>query len=134
MQVANCRIFVNKGHDVAGIKVTPAEVLVLRALHKHNVGSDPIKQLEVIGTVARSDAHEIRRLREKYPAKNKQGVQHVLALFPGESPTLPQTFDKVWPDQSADVPSEKNDTAMKFEEPVIPLTEAETVRQLANAD
>jgi hypothetical protein len=119
---------------VAGIKVTPAEVVLLRTIHKANVGSDPVKALEVIGTVERSDSHELRRLREKYPARNKEGKQMVLVLYPGDSPSLPQTFDGVWPDRSANVPSAKNDTAMKFDETVVPLTEAETLRALAPAE
>lgn len=116
MQLAKCRIYVNEGHDVPGVNITPAEVLVLRRIHLHNVKSDPVKHLVVTGEVkGRSNAAEKRRLLGKYFTRNKQGTPYVDLVFPGDSPQMPETFDGVWPMPVQDAPMAENETIVEKE-------------------
>ncbi len=116
MQLASCRIFINEGQDVAGINVTPAEVVVLRKMHMHNVKSDPIKQLVITGDVeGRSNAAEKRRLLSKYFGRLKNGTSIVESVYPGDSPNIPQDFDGIWPMPKQDVPIEATETIKTLE-------------------
>lgn len=65
--------------------VTPAEVLLLAALHHENANGYPILNLEITGEIDRTSNQELRRLRGRYGDKAK-------ALFPGAIPQMPPTF------------------------------------------
>lgn len=117
MQVANCRCLLNPGHDVAKKNVTPAEVVVLRSLHQRNVGKDPVTDLIVLGTIERSNATEVARLRMIY------GEKAVKPLFPGiNGEGISETFEGVWPapvqeQRVAELPT----VGTELTEPITPL-------------
>lgn len=126
MEIAKCRLWLNKHSDIAADRVTPAEVLVIREIFKKAVGKDPVTDLVVLGTVDRSDQLEVKRLLGKYTAKNKKSERIVSVLFPGNDPRLPETFEGVWPERAEAPAEKKNDTTPSFNEPIVPLEVAAT--------
>lgn len=114
MEIADCKVRLNGDVNNAVFKqdVTPAEVLVLRAIH--GAGSVlEIKQKSLNSNSKsiekRSHKFELRRLREKYnrsPGANPaaevgggdfmnftgEGINIVNRLFPGMNPVLPVKF------------------------------------------
>ncbi len=129
MEVAECRIYLNAGTDVPGVRVTPAEVLVLRQMHRNNAGKDPIHSLKVVGEIDRSTAVELKRLREKFPtARTKEGKRLVDHLFPGATPSLPESFKGVWPEVVVEAPkSDGNSAGPKYDEPIRPFSKEQEI-------
>lgn len=84
-------LLAKNGSDVALLGVTPAEVLLLRAIHQAKLGRDPITELKVSGETKRTGSEEKARLLGKYKAAT------VEKLFPGITPNLPEDFDKAAP-------------------------------------
>lgn len=126
MHIANCRCLLNPGHDVAKNNVTPAEVLILRVMHKtNNRGADPIKDLITIGQVKRTKSYEVARLRAMYQQRGKNGISVVDILFPGVSGEgIPDTFEGVWPmlvtkQETVEMPS----ATASLNEEILPLDE-----------
>lgn len=91
-------LLAKNGSDVALLGVTPAEVLLLRAIHQKKLGRDPITDLKASGEVKRSGAEEKTRLLQKYKAVV------VEKLFPGITPTMPDDFDKAAPSEPVETP------------------------------
>ena len=115
MVVCDCRVHLDKHHDLPKTGVTPAEAVILIAQFHVQKGDMPIHaitphtvttaQLDdkkkavrnpddntavlantVVKTIKRQPDQEIARLKSKY------GEKKVAALFPGANPTLPATF------------------------------------------
>jgi hypothetical protein len=118
MNTINCRLKLNEYHSGPGKNITPAEALILRALHDPAgamSGSWFMFQNPVPSGVAktarpnpdyelpdiltdRTDAEEYSRLRKKYNvrAKSKAPGSHILEdMFPGINPRMPQTFSEI---------------------------------------
>jgi hypothetical protein len=100
MNTINCGIKLNEYYTGIGVGITPAEVLVLNAIHYPGAdrGVYPAIVAPVAAaTIERSDVEEVERLRQKYHqtigGDPKKTV--VLDLFPGVSPTLPKTFEEI---------------------------------------
>lgn len=91
MQVANCHVRLSGdiSNEIWKSCVTPAEVLVLRAVH----GPDAVVKFEPITGKATPDrrAHdgEFNRLRDTY------GEKVVTTVFPGAQPRLPAVFKDI---------------------------------------
>ena len=89
MQYGTCWLKFDKaGSNVQLADVTPAQVVVLRAIHSANLGGvDPVSGISIIGDVPRTSTDEKERLSNRY------GTKTVEALFPGVDVTLPTTFE-----------------------------------------
>jgi hypothetical protein len=129
MRTINCRIKVNEHQDVAGRGITPAEAVLLRAMHdptaaKYAKAEAPEQQKKFWGVivnpiaaeeVTRSNGEEVARLRGKYHqrAKSQAHDSHFIDdIFPGMNPELPETFAEIGLEIAP--PAEK---AAKTEEP-----------------
>jgi (2Fe-2S) ferredoxin len=91
MKTADVIINLEKhGHNVWLKGVTPAELQLLVAEHHANAGGKVVEEGSLVETedVERTPAEEVERLRGKY-AGNK-----VVALYPGASPNMPESFDE----------------------------------------
>ena len=89
MQLAKILLRLNESCDVHCRDITPAEILVFRAIHIDTNKVDCIKSVTVTGEVERSPAAEKARLESIY----KPGLMD--KLFPGAMPTLPRHFSEV---------------------------------------
>lgn len=117
MQIADCRCWINKHSDVRLSRVTPAQVVVLRALFQKSAGKDPVHELVVTKDIVWNSVQEVKRLKTVYTGKGKDGKSVVTTLYPGDSPTLPETFDGIWPmPVETELGKEaKNDTTPAFD-------------------
>lgn len=119
MNTINCRIKLNDHADVAGVSITPAEVIILRKLHDHHAGGNCIIAPVAAGKAMvfvppaeeggkaevreRTDAEEYMRLRKKYPQRespDKPNSSFIDPLFPGISTgtgRLPASFNELPP-------------------------------------
>jgi len=100
MNTINCGIKLNEHHVGIGTGITPAEVLVLTAIHYPGVDRNvyPVIVAPVAsGTVDRSNADEVDRLKRKYTATVDGDPKKpiVTQMFPGVTPELPQTFEAI---------------------------------------
>lgn len=87
MQQANGWLKLNQfGSNVPLTAITPAEAVVLQKAHERNAGGPPLQNLVVVVDLPITVSVELSRLRQKY------GVKFVDFLYPGNLPTLPQTF------------------------------------------
>lgn len=87
MLLANLHLKLNQlGTSVPLTKVTPAEVMFLASEHAAESGGNPVKDLEIVGEVKRSDSDELNRLREKY------NNTKLAKMFAGAIPQLPKSF------------------------------------------
>lgn len=96
MQYASCFVQLSGdlGTNISKAPVTPAEIVLLRAIH----GPDAVSKVELLkGGVndKASHAEELDRLRLHYTALDKDGNSIVNMVFPGHSPRLPTTFDEI---------------------------------------
>lgn len=84
MQLAQCFVNHAGSRDMQVLKtdVTPAEVMILRALH----GDDAVHRLKATGEVKRKSPAERDRLIRIY------GAKVVAETFPGPAPRLPDTL------------------------------------------
>lgn len=89
MQIATCRVRLSELSDVPYTGLTPAEALLLEKLHHKNANGQVIHGARLTADERRNDAQEIDRLKQKY------GPKHVLPLFPGAAPRLPETFAEI---------------------------------------
>ena len=115
MNTINCGLKLNEHHVGIGTGITPAEVLVLTAIHYPGVDRNvyPVIVAPVAsGTVERSNADEVDRLKRKYTATVDGDPKKpiVTQMFPGVRPELPKTFEeiglKVAPPQESSEPIE----------------------------
>lgn len=85
---------VDSGMVVTKGPVTPAEVVVLRAIHGHDAVSNlrPIRKATIDKT---PHADELARLRDFYTMKTEDERSVVDSCFPGAFPRLPLTFAEV---------------------------------------
>lgn len=93
-----CWVQMNKiGSNVQKTGVTPAEVVVLRALHQNEAGRDPISEPTEVKEVERTNKEEVLRLKNIYGGARMDGgkVTVMDKLYPGDTPTLPQKFSEV---------------------------------------
>ncbi len=91
MELANCLVSLggDKNNQVPKFGVTPAEIMVLQAIH----GDDAVTEVEPLSdTVERSNAEEIERLVAHYPAKDEDGQLVIRSVYPGGRPMLHQTI------------------------------------------
>lgn len=125
MQHARCLVRINGdiGNIAAKAPVTPAEVVMLRAIH----GPDAVSAVALINGGVNdktSHAEELARLKATYTAQNEDGKPIIDSVFPGHSPTLPTTFDEIGIAINGDEPrtakgkkaAAKNKAAAKAEE------------------
>lgn len=108
MQHASCLVRINGdiGNIAAKAPVTPAEVVLLRAIH----GPDAVSNIKLLNSGINdktSHAEEIARLRTHYTAVNEDGKAIIDLTFPGHAPQLPTSFRDIG--VSLDEP--KNETA-----------------------
>jgi hypothetical protein len=68
--------------------LTPAEILLLQALH----GADAVVQIEPTGETRREPHEEITRLKELYPLHGER-IQNIWRDFPG--PAFPMRIDSL---------------------------------------
>lgn len=107
MQFARCmvRLSGDAGTVIAKAPVSPAEVLLLRAIH----GPDAVENLKLMpGNDRAPHGEEMARLRELYTAQDESGFI-VNRLFPGANPRLPVKFSDVGIDLGDDEPAEGPD-------------------------
>lgn len=91
MELANCLVALGGDieNTVPKFDVTPAEVLVLMAIH----GKDAVTDVEPTGnSVTRSNAEELARLKFTYPAKDADNQPVVQRIYSGSRPELHETF------------------------------------------
>lgn len=114
METANCWLKLNKlGTNTPLRGVTPPEVVLLREMHEHNAGDNPIQGLTLVGETDEAwflsitgdtgmseeertewpgkwtNIQEHQRLLEKYKERN------VHKVWPGKAvPQFPQTFSE----------------------------------------
>jgi len=96
MQHASCfvRLSGDLGTDIARAPVTPAEVVLLRAIH----GPEAVSRVELIPGSSNDKtphADELERLRMHYTAMTEDGAKVIDKVFPGHAPQLPTTFDEI---------------------------------------
>jgi hypothetical protein len=89
MDICNCTVHLGGSRDMAVSKsgVTPAEILILQAMHGH----DAVVRIQPAGKVKRSNAEEKDRLASVYIAKlpDSEEETFVSKLFPGFDPRMP---------------------------------------------
>ena len=100
MNTINCGIKLNEYHTGIGTGITPAEVLVLNAIHYPGAdrGVYPVIVAPVAAeAIERSDVDEFERLKRKYTATVDGDPKKPLVaqMFPGISPKLPATFEEI---------------------------------------
>lgn len=97
MEIANAWLYLNKLKNDVPIKgLTPAELVFLVKNRQDSVGTFPVHDLQIVGSVKRSTEAEKHRLGQKYgrPAGEKdQTKTHIEAMYPGVSAELPETFE-----------------------------------------
>lgn len=95
MQHARCLVQLSGdlGTQIAKAPVTPAEVILLRAIH----GPDSVSKVELLGGGNDKTPHaeEMARLREHYTAMTEDGGPVIDKVFPGHAPQLPTTFAEI---------------------------------------
>jgi hypothetical protein len=97
MQVAEGRLKIDpSGSDIPVHLMTPAEAQILSKGFEVVANGKPLYNVYLVGSTKRSREFEIARLREKYKNLNitTQGklTNVVDMLYPGASPSLPETF------------------------------------------
>lgn len=157
MEIANCmlRIASDSAHIVKKIDVTPAEVVILRALH----GAGAVFSIEIQGlssegkdTGKRSHSWERARLINKYqrapgalqnlessfnggsPDQFSPGHRTIVTtIFPGLNPVLPVKFSdvevRVGDDEGIEVDDNSGDVSTATESDPIPEEVASTPRR-----
>jgi hypothetical protein len=88
MQTLNAMVALtgDRNNMVWKIGLTPAEILLLQALH----GADAVVQIEPTGDAKREPHEEITRLKELYPLHHER-IQNIWRDFPG--PAFPVRID-----------------------------------------
>lgn len=88
MQTLNAMVALtgDRNNMVWKTDLTPAEILLLQALH----GVDAVLQIEPTGETKREPMQEIERLREAYPL-HRERIQNIWRDFPG--PAFPSRID-----------------------------------------
>lgn len=81
------------GNTVSKFNVTPAEIAVLRVLH----GDDAVSEINVVGSVERTDREERARLMERYGTHHEGRVRAVSVetLFPGAAARVFHKIDEL---------------------------------------
>lgn len=84
------------GHTVPRYDLTPAEAVVLMAIHGDDAVHEIAIQPEDDDTETPTQRDEIARLREKYVATDPNTGEPIVSLvFPGRNPDLPKTFEEL---------------------------------------
>lgn len=94
MQRANCKVRIggNLGMVCPKENVTPAEIVVLKAIH----GEDAVIEIESTKMDKTGHADELNRLRDEYTVRlDGSGELLVDKLFPGARPQLPVTLKDI---------------------------------------
>jgi len=86
--VANILLKLTPSTVVPMNNVTPAEVLLLSAMHHKGAKGNPISKIEPQGTIKAEPISYRAALCDKY------GAPIVMALFPGSEPNFPKTFSR----------------------------------------
>lgn len=137
MDIANCEVRLNGdlANSVPLSNVTPAETLILRAIHGH----DSVVRFKQTGTDRRPHKDELDRLVAKYSeAKTEAGDLIIFKVFPNSfDPRLPVSFRDIGvdlvgsPDEPVadipDLPEEEPKAEEESSEPV--ADEDETPRR-----
>jgi hypothetical protein len=104
MDIANCEVCLSGSilNIVPKQNVTPAEVLVLRALH----GPESVIYIKLTGSDRRPHKAEYERLASVYGhTENHEGVRVFYKIFPESyDPKLPTTFKEIGVDFSDEIP------------------------------
>lgn len=105
MKLATVTLKMNRvGSTIIKKNVTPAELLLLVAMHGPEAGGDPVIEVKETGETSADfpDHAEVGRLKQIYSTKK------VEALFPGPMARLPETFEEARQvGAGAKLPSEK---------------------------
>lgn len=90
MQTLNAMVAItgDRNNMLWKMGITPAEVLLLQALH----GADAVLQIELDSDVKREPAQEIERLKELYPL-HRERIQNIWRDFPG--PAFPSNLEAI---------------------------------------
>lgn len=90
MQTLNAMVALtgDRNNMVWKTDLTPAEILLLQALH----GADAVLQIEPTGETKREPMQEIERLREAYPL-HRERIQNIWRDFPGSA--FPSRIDSL---------------------------------------
>lgn len=100
MDIANISLSLggDGGNTITKFAVTPAEVVILQAIH----GEDSVRDIEPIGEVERSNKEELDRLREEYRQSRVLGsdISAFSSLFPGAGAQVMTTFAELAIDPS----------------------------------
>lgn len=127
MRTINALIVLDKDHSHPVTGITPAEALILRALHNPDVPTQPedpndpylpfpvLKDPVAGEDVERTDRQELARLKYKYNVFSKKTPnKHVVEdVFPGANPKLPESFKEIGlrvavPDDADEKPAPKS--------------------------
>lgn len=90
MQIANVLVALggDRGNSVPKT-VTPGEIAMLQAIH----GADSVHDIEPAGTIDRSNANELARLRQAYGGERDEDGKSVIAnVYPGAGAQVPTTL------------------------------------------
>ena len=90
MQICNCSVAIGGevGMTVRKERVSVPELLVLREIH----GADAVRNVEVIGEVARDSNEERARLRSMYPKAGEDGKTSIVEGVLGKHGPLPKVL------------------------------------------
>ncbi len=111
MELANCLVALGGDieNTVPKFDVTPAEVVVLMAIH----GKTAVTDIAPTGSsIERTSAQELDRLKFTYPAKDEDNRPIVERIYSGARPEVHSTFEEL----------ELPDTAYKVLERVKPAS------------
>ena len=98
MQICNCEVRLgdSAGHTVPKVDVTPAEILILQAIH----GASAVVNIRPVKQDRRSNNEEWDRLQGTY-GRSSDGLMDagngelLTKLFPGAMPKLPVTLKDI---------------------------------------
>lgn len=101
MQTASILLSLSGERDnqIPKYNVTPAEAMLLRALH----GDEAVTEIDIVGANETTSRAERGRLFAFYSRPNPRGGRmcpELDALFPGSAARLPDTFDEIELDES----------------------------------
>lgn len=77
--------------QISKVQVTPAEVILLRALH----GQDAVTVETITGEAGRDSAEERDRLDRLYGSVSAANMQTLERIFPGYNAKLPASFAEI---------------------------------------
>ena len=101
MHLCKCTVLLSGEvmHQVSKINVTPAEILILKAIH----GNEAVTNVVPTTNNKRPHAEEYDRLMQIYGQTKVGGQPVVEKLFPGASPKLPSSLKDIGLQNTGDI-------------------------------